>query len=294
MSPTATARGSDAVKAYWFQRKDRPGDTYVLVWATGDEVELSVPLVSERLTAMRPFGRSIELRVKDGRSTVTVSERMYLAFAGMRPRQVAELLARARVAVRRPPAEQLEPFRTERFTQPAPQAKLTHIWGDKPAVVELNSVELQAGEAGRPGLRFKAKFSDKTPRGLSYWSWRLEPPVPLVPELRRIAVRIKTNVPVSIKIGISPFGFIYHGPIVQPAEKWQTLALEDAYGSLSRWCRQGGRRPEDGWVRQVILAVHTRPGQRADLAVDHIALEGPRDAAAAVSDAALARKVRRI
>ncbi|HIQ21032.1 MAG TPA: hypothetical protein EYH34_07340 [Planctomycetes bacterium] len=93
------AGSSDAIKAYWFHRKDKPAHTYVLLWATGDDVELRMPLVPDRVAAMRPFGRLVELGLTDGRSTVPVSERMYLTFAGMRPDEVAKLLQRASVAL---------------------------------------------------------------------------------------------------------------------------------------------------------------------------------------------------
>jgi hypothetical protein len=38
--------------------------------------------------------------------------------------------------------------------------------------------------------------------------------------LKSISFYVKTNVPLSIKVGISPYGFIYHGPGVNPYYEW--------------------------------------------------------------------------
>ncbi|MDY0169765.1 MAG: hypothetical protein RBS80_24690, partial [Thermoguttaceae bacterium] len=44
------------VRAYRFQRDSRPEDTYLLLWALGDDLSLHLPTAGSSVRAMRPFG----------------------------------------------------------------------------------------------------------------------------------------------------------------------------------------------------------------------------------------------
>ncbi len=171
---------------------------------------------------------------------------------------------------------------------------LVHSWGDKPAAVEANAVVAGIGLNRSGAARLRAAYPDSVEHNLSYWSYNLAEPVPLAPQLESISFQAKTNLPLSIKIAISPFGFIYHGPGVGPSDDWQKVTLNNAYAELKQWCANGGRRAEDGWISAVIVAVADKPGIRADVTIDDIALEGPPGARKAVEAEAFARKIRRV
>ena len=99
---------------------------------------------------------------------------------------------------------------------PVTTPPLVRTWGDTPARVEVNAVE--PGPEGTPAAHLRAVYPEAVPHKLSYWTYRLPTPLPLCPSLQTISFRVKTNAPVSIKIGLSPFGFIYHGPGVPAAD----------------------------------------------------------------------------
>ncbi|MGD8241058.1 MAG: carbon-nitrogen hydrolase family protein, partial [Armatimonadota bacterium] len=182
----------------------------------------------------------------------------------------------------------------ERFDGGGDTPPLRHTWGDKPTAVRANAVEEGVGVNGSAAARLSATFPPETERKLSYWTYDLPDRVPLIPQLETISFHVKTNLPVSIKIGIAPFGFIYHGPGVKAAAEWQKITVADAYGELSRWCARGRRRAEDGWLSSVIVAVTNQPGAEAELIVDDIALEGPPGAAQALATEILDRRIRRV
>ena len=192
-----------------------------------------------------------------------------------------------------PPAGGEEIVR-ESFDGPAGTAPLTRTWGDVPKKVLVNAVQNGVGLGGSAAARLVATFPTDAPNNLSYWAWRPPTRVPLVPQLASISFRVKTNVPVSIKIGIWPYGFIYHGPGVKPSAKWQQVALTDAYPKLKKWCEGGKRTAEGAWLDAVIVAVAGTRGGRAELTVDDIVLAGPEGAAKAVADEALRRRIRKV
>jgi len=182
-----------------------------------------------------------------------------------------------------------EPF--EGAARPAP---LVRTWGDVPSEVATNATEPKAGLNGSAAARLRLTFPDDAKHNLSYWTYSLPERVPLVPQLQTISFQVRTNVPVSIKIGIWPYGFIYHGPGVGPSDKWQQVTVANAYEALKKWCEGGKRTAEGGWVDAVIVAVGGTKGAKADVVVDDIVLEGPPGAAAAARDAAFARRIRKV
>ncbi len=70
----------DAIKAFWFERASQPGDTYVLLWAVDDDVELRLPMTDESVRGMQPFETKTTLRQSGGKVVVPVSGRSYLVF----------------------------------------------------------------------------------------------------------------------------------------------------------------------------------------------------------------------
>ncbi len=175
----------------------------------------------------------------------------------------------------------------ETFDRPPPGAVLTQTWGDRPAEVEVNAVE---GGAAHLKLVFPATVEHR----LSYWAYRLEDPEPIIPQIKTISFRVKTNIPVQIKIGMRPFGFIYHGPRVGASPNWQTVAFEDAYTELKKWCAKGGRAVRDGYVAEVIVAVQDQANTRADILVDDITFAGPPGAREAARREKFIRKRARV
>ncbi|MBT3379064.1 MAG: carbon-nitrogen hydrolase family protein [Lentisphaerae bacterium] len=175
----------------------------------------------------------------------------------------------------------------ESFGTPTPAPPLHHTWGDKPIAVIDNKVEKGSAHLG---LAYPAEVK----HNLSYWTYKLAEPVPIAPQLETISFRVKTDVPVWIKIGIRPFNFIYHGPGVGASPDWQTVTLKDAYEELRKWCENGKRNPADGFVDKVIVAVGNKANTKADILVDDIALEGPSGAKKAVEHERFIRQTRRI
>jgi len=182
----------------------------------------------------------------------------------------------------------------ESFENETVKPPLVHTWGDKPVNVVSNVVESGIGADGSAGAHLAADYPDQVQHNLSYWTYNLPARVPLVPELGAVSFRVKTNVPVSIKIGIWPFGFIYHGPGVGASDQWQRVTLDNAYEHLSEWCAGGGKQATNGWIHSVIVAVANKAGTKADVIVDDIAFEGATGARRAVEAEAFARRIRRV
>ena len=187
-----------------------------------------------------------------------------------------------------------EDIHRESFEGEPRQGPLVHTWGDKPTAVALNATEAGSGPDGSAAACLRLEFPAEVPHNLSYWNYQLADRVPLVPELESVSFRVKTNVPVSIKIAISPYGFIYHGPGVGPSDKWQKVTLDDAYEKLKKWCEGGQRTAEGGWLSGVIVAVAGTRGAKAEVLLDDLALEGPAGAARAAGDEAFRRRVQRV
>jgi predicted amidohydrolase len=182
----------------------------------------------------------------------------------------------------------------ETFDQSVGAESLKHTWGDAPAAIAVNKVEQGIGPDRSAAAHLKAVYPLKVEHNLSYWSYSLAEHVPLVPQVETISFDVKTNVPVSIKIGIAPFGFIYHGPDVDAGTDWQRVTLRNAYEELKKWCATGNKTAEKGWVSDIIVAVQDKAGVTAEVVVDNIAIEGPPGAARAVKAETLARRTRRV
>lgn len=179
------------------------------------------------------------------------------------------------------------------FDEPAAAPAFVNSWGDRPIGVVANSVVQDAGRAG-PGARLDLQFGPDTPNKLSYWRLKLPEPLPIVPQLDEISVWVRTNVRVSLKVEISPFGFIYHGPGVGPAEGWQRIVLPRAYDELKAWCARGAKDVGVAFVSGVIIAVSAAPNLHARVDVDDVEASGPVGIAAAMRDEAARRRFRRV
>jgi predicted amidohydrolase len=170
---------------------------------------------------------------------------------------------------------------------------LVNTWGDKPAEVLANGAEPAVGREGAGG-HLHVRFGPDTPNRLSYWNLKPESPVPIVPQLEEISFWVKANVPVAIKISIGTFGFIYHGPTVQPSEEWQKLAVTDAYRELKAWCARGERDADEAFVTDVIVAVSTSPNAEADVAIDDVAFVGGEGVNRVIQEEARKRRFKRV
>jgi len=191
-------------------------------------------------------------------------------------------------------AASAEDILRESFEGPPRDEPLVNTWGDKPATIATNATVANVGLAGSAAACLRLEFPGEVPHDLSYWQYKLAQPVPLVPELESVSFHVKTNVPVSIKIAISPYGFIYHGPGVGPADAWQEVTLPNAYAELKKWCEGGNRTAEGGWLAGVIVAVGGTRGKKAEVLVDDVLLEGPAGAARAAADEAFRRRCRKV
>ncbi len=182
----------------------------------------------------------------------------------------------------------------EQFEGPPRKDVFQHSWGDRPSTVVANVMERGIGVGGSSGVILKLEFSTTVENNLSYWNYSFAEQVPLVPQLESISLSVKTNVPISLKVAIAPYGFIYHGPAIGPSPKWQDLTLTKAYDKLKDWCIKGNQPAEGAWISSVIVAVGDTKGAKADMVVDNIVMEGPAGAKQAVRDEALRRRTRKV
>ena len=182
----------------------------------------------------------------------------------------------------------------ESFDGSANETPLENTWGDKPVAVRANAPKSGSGPDGTAAACIEIDFPGEVPHDLSYWTYELPRAVPLVGELESISFRVKTNLPLSIKIAISPYGFIYHGPGVAASDEWQTITLADAYRELDKWCEGGGRTAEGGFVSGVIVAIGQTKGAKARVLIDDLVLEGPAGAAEAVQAETFRRRVKKV
>ncbi|MCK5805032.1 MAG: carbon-nitrogen hydrolase family protein, partial [Lentisphaeria bacterium] len=153
-----------------------------------------------------------------------------------------------------------------------------HTYGDKTEIL-TNRVEIDPASNQKVArIAFRWTSSGKS---MTYWSCapvnrrtRLPEPVPILPQLERISIRVKTKIPVAIKIAIKPYGFIYHGEQRKGDGSWQTLVVEDAYETLKKWCA-GGKKPIAGAsVSSVIVcAMHPKGVNEGDILVDDLRFE---------------------
>jgi predicted amidohydrolase len=179
------------------------------------------------------------------------------------------------------------------FDGPATEALFVNTWGDKPVEVLANGAEAESGRDGAGG-RLRLQFGEDAANNLSYWTLDFPEPVPIVPQMEEIGFWVKANVPVSIKIPITPFGFIYHGPTVRPSEDWQEVKVAGAYAELKAWCARGEQDADFGLVPGVIVAIGGTKGALADVAVDDVAITGAEGAVAAAARELQQRRYRRV
>jgi len=88
--------GGRALRAYTFRRPAKDNRTYALIWASHEDVDLTLEVPSDRVTAMRPFGKTVAMQTGKDKTTVAVGERVYLLFDGMDVARVEQILHQAR------------------------------------------------------------------------------------------------------------------------------------------------------------------------------------------------------
>lgn len=167
----------------------------------------------------------------------------------------------------------------EGFESAATEDLLRNIYGDKPLELTANGVEPGIGVDGSNGVHFHADFGPTQFRQ-SYWAYYLPEPIPLVEGLQSISFRVKSQSVVQLKVGISPFGFIYHGPQSTGSGEWETVTLDDAWNELSAWCARGERDAREGFIHSIVFSVHDPDNVTVDMVVDDLvftAAEGTTD-----------------
>ncbi len=182
----------------------------------------------------------------------------------------------------------------ENFDGVATADALANSWGDKPAEVLANGAEPGVGVDGSTGLRLKLDFQGDGERDLSYWRYDLPEPMPLIEGMTEISFRVKSNVPIALKVAISPFGYIYHAPRSRGTGEWETLTLPNAWDELSAWCRGGGSDPAEGLVPSIIFAVAKTDDVIADVFIDDLTITGVEGATEMLDRERLLRRVGRV
>lgn len=84
------------VKAFSFKRTRSPGTTFVLIWAIDGDVRLEFSPEGRRLTAMRPFGKTLPLAIAGDTAAVSVGDRQYLVFPDTTRDEAAAILRSAK------------------------------------------------------------------------------------------------------------------------------------------------------------------------------------------------------
>lgn len=182
----------------------------------------------------------------------------------------------------------------ETFDTAAKQDLFAQSYGDKPATVEANRVAVNAGREGGPGAHLRFMLPPDSKNRLCYWNYKLSTPLPILPEISEISFWVKANVPVMLKIGISPFGFIYHGRSYNKLDEWDRLALPNAYQELKAWCAKGNKKAEDGCISSIIIAVQAPPGVFADVFIDDIVITATPGSVEKVKEEAIRRKFKKV
>lgn len=206
-------------------------------------------------------------------------------------RAIVLCIGAALAAIQSPPVCAEELVRQD-FEQPV--SALRHVWGDKPAEVLANAVEPGVGFNGSSGLHLKLDFRGDGEKNLSYWQYDLDPPLPLIEGLQEISFRIKSNVPVALKIAIAPFGFIYHAPQSRGTGEWETVTLTRAWEELAAWCQRGGRSPRFGVISGIIFAVAKTDDVMADVVIDELVVSGPEGSSQMLARERFLRRVARV
>lgn len=181
----------------------------------------------------------------------------------------------------------------EGFDSAPAQDLLRNIWGDKPTEVLANGAEAGVGVDGGPGLHLRASFGP-TENQQSYWAYQLAAPMPLVEGLETISFRVKSTSVVRLKVGISPFGFIYHGPESRGTGEWETVTLEGAWEALSGWCVGGERDPREGLIASVIFSVAGTDNLTADVVIDDLTITAAEGTGAMIEQERIRREYARV
>ncbi len=84
------------VKAFLFHRAAQPDDTYVVLWADKGELSLTLPVSPERLTVMRPFGKSLPFKKGESGVVVPVGSRRYLRLTSIGTEQAIQIVKGAK------------------------------------------------------------------------------------------------------------------------------------------------------------------------------------------------------
>lgn len=172
------------------------------------------------------------------------------------------------------------------------QEQLPKVYGDDPEVL-VSAAEPNVGRTGA-GYHLKLQYGQRTEAKLTYYAINFPQPVPIIPEMQEASYWIKTNVPLSIKVAISPFGFIYHGPTVQPAPEWQQLRVQNLYQEMKQWCQRGQKNADEAFISGLIVAVHTSPGLLAEIFVDDVMITGAEGGRQRLAEEAKRRRFARV
>ncbi len=165
----------------------------------------------------------------------------------------------------------------EAFTyHPSATPPFQQIYGDVPEAIEANGIASGVGSRGQAAARLKLRFAAdkaKKDKGLSYWAFTLPEPLPLVDGLQQAQVTLRTNAPVSLKLGLDPFGFIYHSAATAtPAAAVQMLAQDKLAAELQGWCRKGDKDPRQGSLGRLILAIATPQVTDVEIVIERLAV----------------------
>jgi predicted amidohydrolase len=178
------------------------------------------------------------------------------------------------------------------FEPPAAGAPLPRTYGDEPQEV-INAAEAGVGRTGA-AQHLKLQYGPETKAGLTYYTLSFPQPIPIIPQMQEASFWVKTNCPVSIKVAITPFGFIYHGPQVQPSPDWQKVCISGLYDEMKKWCARGEKQAEEGFISGLILAVGTKPNLLAEILLDDVTVTATEGTAKILADEARKRRFARI
>ncbi len=180
------------------------------------------------------------------------------------------------------------------FEDEAAEELFTHSWGDEPVEILANGVAPGIGIDGSPAVHLKLRFPKESAEGQSYWRYDLDEPFPLTEELETISFAVKSTTPVRLKIGISPFGFIYHGPQSKGTGEWETVTLQSAFEKLRDWCARTDKPASQAWVRRIIFSVVRTDDPTADVVIDDLKFAGPQLTRQTLEAERFERRVRRV
>jgi hypothetical protein len=81
------------IKAYSFQRSSHPDQTYVLIWAVDQDVNLRLLVDADSVRLMRPFGTELPVAHSENETVATIGPRSYLVFTTFDIEQVRQVLS---------------------------------------------------------------------------------------------------------------------------------------------------------------------------------------------------------